>query len=92
MFLETLKYLNLSFRELRGSFNEFKIVFALFMVIIGAFIGTEDLGQYILKALSDKNGAGIGLTLGICVAFIGLIFDNLIRTWVEKRKKHLGIS
>ena len=68
------------------------IVFALFMVIIGAFIGTEDLGQYILKALSDKNGAGIGLTLGICVAFIGLIFDNLIRTWVEKRKKHLGID
>jgi len=48
------------------------IVFALFMVIIGAFIGTEDLGQYILKALSDKNGAGIGLTLGLCVAFIGL--------------------
>ena len=68
------------------------IVFALFMVIIGAFIGTEDLGQYILKALSDKNGAGIGLTLGICVAFIGLIFDNLIRTWVDKRKKHLGID
>ena len=33
------------------------IVFALFMVIIGAFIGTEDLGQYILKALSDKKGA-----------------------------------
>jgi len=29
------------------------VVFALFMVIIGAFIGTEDLGQYILKALSD---------------------------------------
>ena len=68
------------------------IVFALFMVIIGAFIGTEDLGQYILKALSDKNGAGIGLTLGICVAFIGLIFDNLIRTYVGKRKKHLGID
>jgi glycine betaine/proline transport system permease protein len=68
------------------------IVFALFMVIIGAFIGTEDLGQYILKALSDKKGAGIGLTLGLCVAFIGLIFDNLIRTWVDQRKKHLGID
>ncbi|MEK9690974.1 MAG: ABC transporter permease subunit, partial [Pelagibacteraceae bacterium] len=68
------------------------IVFALFMVIIGAFIGTEDLGQYILKALSDKNGGGKGLILGLCVAFIGLIFDNLIRTWVEKRKKHLGIN
>jgi len=68
------------------------IVFALFMVIIGAFIGTEDLGQYILKALSDKKGAGIGLTLGVCVAFIGLVFDHLIRTWVDQRKKHLGIS
>ena len=40
----------------------------------------------------SKNGAGIGLTLGICVAFIGLIFDNLIRTWVGKRKKQLGIA
>ena len=68
------------------------IVFALFMVIIGAFIGTEDLGQYILKAISDKNGAGIGLTLGVCVAFIGLVFDHLIRTWVGQRKKHLGID
>ena len=68
------------------------IVFALFMVIIGAFIGTEDLGQYILKALSDKNGAGIGLTLGLCVAFIGLVFDHLIRTWVGQREKHLGID
>ena len=68
------------------------IVFALFMVIIGAFIGTEDLGQYILKALSDKKGAGIGLTLGVCVAFIGLVFDHLIRTWVGQRKKHLGIA
>ena len=53
---------------------------------------TEDLGQYILKALSDKAGGGKGLILGICVAFIGLIFDNLIRTWVDKRKKHLGIN
>ena len=42
--------------------------------------------------LSDKAGGGKGLILGICVAFIALIFDNLIRTWVEKRKKHLGID
>ena len=66
------------------------IVFALFMVIIGAFIGTEDLGQYILKALSDLKGGGKGLILGICVAFIALTFDNLIRTYAEKRKKELG--
>tara|TARA_X000001036_G_C20377358_1_gene683116 strand:- start:345 stop:767 length:423 start_codon:yes stop_codon:yes gene_type:complete len=68
------------------------VVFALFMVIIGAFIGTEDLGQYILKALSDKQGGGKGLVLGICVAFIGLIVDHLIRTYADKRKKALGIE
>ena len=68
------------------------VVFALFMVIIGAFIGTEDLGQYILKALSDRQGAGKGLILGVCVAFIGLIVDNLIRTYAEQRKKALGLS
>ena len=67
------------------------VVFALFMVIIGAMIGTDDLGQYILKALSDKNGTGNGLTLGFCVAFIGLAVDQVIRTWAEKRKKELGM-
>ena len=67
------------------------VVFALFMVIIGAMIGTDDLGQYILKALSDKNGTGNGLTLGLCVAFIGLAVDHLIRRWAEDRKKMLGL-
>ncbi|MGE4576119.1 MAG: ABC transporter permease subunit, partial [Candidatus Pseudothioglobus sp.] len=41
------------------------VIFALFMVIIGAFIGTEDIGQYIIKALSDKQGIGNGLLLGL---------------------------
>ena len=67
------------------------VVFALFMVIIGAMIGTDDLGQYILKALSDKNGTGNGLVLGLCVAFIGLAVDHLIRTWAAERKKILGL-
>ena len=68
------------------------VVFALFMVIIGAFIGTDDLGQFILKALSDKAGTGNGLTLGLCVAFIGLAVDNLIRTWATKRRAILGLD
>jgi glycine betaine/proline transport system permease protein len=68
------------------------VVFALFMVIIGAFIGTDDLGQYIIKALSDKNGTGNGLTLGLCVAFIGLAVDQVIRTWADDRKKVLGLD
>ena len=68
------------------------VIFALFMIIIGAMIGTDDLGQYILKALSDKNGTGNGLMLGLCVAFIGLSVDHLILIWANKRKALLGLA
>ena len=62
------------------------------MVIIGALIGTDDLGQLILKSLSDRAGVGNGLVLGLCVAFIGLAVDQIIRTWANERKRMLGIS
>lgn len=68
------------------------VVFALFMVIIGAFIGTTDLGQLILKAISDSRGTGVGIVLGLCVAFIGLIVDQILRTWAVDRKRALGIE
>jgi glycine betaine/proline transport system permease protein len=55
-------------------------------------IGTDDLGQFILKALSDKQGIGNGLLLGLCVAFIGLAVDHLIQTWAKQRRKLLGID
>ncbi len=81
--------LPLAFPHIMLGINQ-TVVFALFMVIIGAMIGTTDLGQYILKALSDRQGIGNGLMLGLCVAFIGLAVDNLIRTWAEQQKKLLG--
>ena len=68
------------------------VVFALSMVIIGALIGTDDLGQLILKSLSDREGVGNGLVLGLCVAFIGLAIDQVLRTWANERKKQLGIA
>ena len=68
------------------------VIFALFMVIIGAFIGTTDLGQLILKAISDSRGTGVGIVLGLCVAFIGLIADQILRTWALDRKRALGID
>ena len=83
--------LPLAFPHMMLGINQ-TVVFALFMVIIGAMIGTTDLGQYILKALSDRQGIGNGLMLGLCVAFIGLAVDNLIRTWADQRKKLLGIE
>jgi len=66
------------------------VIFSLFMVIIGAFIGTDDLGQLIMLSLSESNGMGQGIVLGLCVAFIGLAVDHLIHTWAEQRKKVLG--
>ncbi len=83
--------LPLAFPHMMLGINQ-TVVFALFMVIIGAMIGTTDLGQYILKALSDRQGTGNGLMLGLCVAFIGLAVDNLIRTWADQRKKLLGLD
>jgi glycine betaine/proline transport system permease protein len=68
------------------------VVFALFMIIIGAMIGTDDLGQLILKSLSDEFGIGNGLMLGLCVAFIGLTVDQILRTWAHDRKQALGLA
>jgi len=68
------------------------IIFSLFMVIIGAFIGTTDLGQLILKAISDSRGTGVGIVLGLCVAFIGLIADQILRTWALERKRAFGLD
>jgi glycine betaine/proline transport system permease protein len=53
------------------------IMFALFMVIIAAFIGTQDLGQEMQRALSSTD-VGKGLVLGLAVAFMGLLADHLL--------------
>ena len=67
------------------------IMFSLFMVIIAAFIGTQDLGQEMQRALSSTD-VGKGLVLGFCVAFMGLMADHLILRWSSDRKKALGIT
>jgi glycine betaine/proline transport system permease protein len=83
--------LPLAFPHIMLGINQ-TVIFALFMVIIGAFIGTTDLGQLILKAISEPQGTGIGITLGLCVAFMGLAVDQIIRTWANDRKKALGLA
>ena len=82
--------LPLAFPHIMLGINQ-TVVFALSMVIIGAMIGTDDLGQLMLKALSDKNGIGNGLMLGLCVAFIGLAVDHLIQRWAKERRAILGL-
>lgn len=62
------------------------VMFALFMVIIAAFIGTQDLGQEMQRALSSSD-VGKGLVLGFAVAFMGLMVDHLLLTWSRLRKQ-----
>ena len=80
--------LPLAFGEIMLGVNQ-TIMFALFMVIIAAFIGTRDLGQEIFRALTFQD-AGKGLTIGLCVAFMGLAADRLIGAWAAGRRKRLG--
>lgn len=65
------------------------VMFSLFMVIIAAFIGTQDLGQEMQRALSSTD-VGKGLVLGLAVAFMGLMVDHLLLRWAADRRKALG--
>lgn len=65
------------------------IMFALFMVIIAAFIGTQDLGQEMQRALSSAD-VGKGFVLGLAVAFMGLMADHLLLRWAQSRASPSG--
>ncbi len=65
------------------------VMFSLFMVIIAAFIGTQDLGQELQRALSATD-VGKGMVLGLAVAFMGLAVDHLIRMWTKRRNEALA--
>jgi glycine betaine/proline transport system permease protein len=71
-------------------FNQ-AIMFAFFMVIIAAFIGTQDLGQELQRTLAGTD-LGKNFVLGICVALMALTFDMTLLKWAEDRKKTLGLS
>ena len=71
-------------------FNQ-AIMFAFFMVIIAAFIGTQDLGQELQRTLAGTD-MGKNFVLGICVSLMALTFDMTLLKWAEDRKKDLGLS
>jgi glycine betaine/proline transport system permease protein len=67
------------------------LMMGLSMLVITALVGTRDLGQETLIAIS-KVDPGRGITAGICVAFIAITADRLINAWVQKRKLELGLD
>ena len=70
-------------------FNQ-AIMFAFFMVIVAAFIGTQDLGQELQRTLAGFD-LGKNIVLGLNVALMALTFDMAILAWAERRKKLLGL-
>jgi glycine betaine/proline transport system permease protein len=71
-------------------FNQ-AIMFAFFMVIIAAFIGTQDLGQELQRTLAGTD-MGKNFVLGICVALMALTFDLTILKWATDQKRKLGLG
>ena len=67
------------------------ILFALSMLVITALVGTRDLGQEVYFALT-KVDTGRGIIAGLCVAFLGIVADRLLRAWVDRFRRRLGIS
>ncbi len=71
-------------------FNQ-AIMFAFFMVIIAAFIGTQDLGQELQRTLAGTD-LGKNIVLGLNVSLMALTFDLAILAWAERRKRALGLA
>ena len=71
-------------------FNQ-AVMFAFFMVIIAAFIGTQDLGQELQRTLAGTD-LGKNFVLGICVSLMALTFDLAILKWANDKKAALGLS
>jgi glycine betaine/proline transport system permease protein len=67
------------------------IMFAFFMAIVAAFIGTQDLGQELQRTLAGGD-LGRNFVLGFCVSAMALSFDMILKGWVARRKAALGMA
>ncbi len=67
------------------------LMLGISMLVITALVGTRDLGQETLIALSQSD-PGRGLVAGICVAFIAIAADRLLRAWVRQRRAGLRLE
>ena len=85
MFVETFKNLTLSFRELRGSFNEFKIVVA--SIFLGIFIisAVGSISENLKSEIKNKRVEMLGGNFELSTTYQE--FPNNIKSWLEKNGK-----
>jgi len=67
------------------------IMLALSMLVITALVGTRELGQEVYIALT-KADIGRGLVAGLCVAFISIIADRIIKSGSDRLKIKYGMK
>lgn len=67
------------------------IMMALAMTAITALIGSTDLGQEVVRAISTQN-FGRGILCGFFIAALGIVADRLIGAWAHQRKRELGMA
>jgi glycine betaine/proline transport system permease protein len=67
------------------------IMLAISMLVITALVGTRDLGQEVYVALA-KADIGRGLVAGLCVAFIAIVADRLVRAATRRAEVRLGLA
>jgi len=67
------------------------IMLALSMLVITALVGTRDLGQEVYIGLT-KGDIGRGMVAGLCIAFIAIIADRVIRASAERLRVRLGMG
>ena len=82
MFLETLKNLDLSFRELRGSFNEFKIVVA--SIFLGVFIiaAVGSISENLKSEIKNKRAEMLGGNFELSTTYQE--FPKNLKKWLEE--------
>ncbi len=69
-------------------FNQ-AIMFAFFMVVIAAFIGTQGLGQELQRTLSGAQ-LGKNIVLGLDVSLLALSFSTAVLAWANRRASKTG--
>ena len=89
MLLETLKNLTLSIRELRGSFNEFKIVVA--SIFLGVFIisAVGSISQNLKSEIKNKRVEMLGGNFELSTTYQE--FPKKIKSWLEENGKITNI-
>lgn len=64
------------------------IMMALAMVVIAAMIGTQGLGQQVLRAVSNQYLA-LGFMNGLAIVALAIIFDRISQNYGKRLQRHL---